>query len=50
MGARRAFSLRPTRRRLGPLDGQLTIPPDFDAPVPEIEDLFEGLSDDQESP
>jgi prevent-host-death family protein len=37
------------RRRLGILNGQFTIPPDFDAPVPEIEDLFEGLADDSES-
>lgn len=50
MDATRTFSLPQTRRRLGPLDGQFTIPPDFDAPVPEIEDLFEGLSDDLESP
>lgn len=38
------------RRRLGILNGQFTIPPDFDAPVPEIEDQFEGLAEDLESP
>ncbi len=32
-----------SRRRLGLLDGQFTIPDDFDAPLPDdILDLFEG--------
>ncbi len=32
-----------TRRRLGVLTGKLTVPPDFDAPLPgDVLDSFEG--------
>ncbi len=36
------FAMPSEPRRPGAWKGQVTIAPDFDAPIPEIEDLFEG--------
>jgi aspartate kinase len=43
LAAHREFELGVTRR-LGTMKGKFTVPDDFDKPVPEIEDAFEGKS------